>query len=74
MNNAVAVNETKQPKGLKVLNLSIFFERYGFYLVQGLLVLYLVKFFHTEETIAYNILGSFIALCYIMPLLGGFYS
>lgn len=72
MNKADAVNKIKQPKGLKVLSLSIFFERYGFYIVQGLLVLYLVKYFRTDENIAYNMLGSFIALCYIMPLLGGF--
>lgn len=72
MNNAVAVNETKQPKGLKVFYLSIFFERYGFYIIQGLLVLYLVNFFQTRDDLAYNILGSFIAICYIMPLLGGF--
>jgi proton-dependent oligopeptide transporter, POT family len=72
MNDAITVNETKQPKGLKVFCLSIFFERYGFYLVQGLLVLYLVKYFHANDHMAYNILGSFIALCYIMPLLGGF--
>jgi proton-dependent oligopeptide transporter, POT family len=68
----IAVDKIKQPKGLKVFCLSIFFERYGFYLVQGLLVLYLVKYFRTGDKVAYSILGSFIALCYIMPLLGGF--
>ena len=66
------VSKTKQPEGLKVFCLSIFFERYGFYLVQGLLVLYLVNYFRTGDKLAYSILGSFIALCYIMPLLGGF--
>lgn len=72
MNNAVAVNETKQPEGLKVFSISMFFERYGFYLIQALLVLYLVRVFRTDDVNAYNILGSFIAICYIMPLLGGF--
>lgn len=72
MNDAIAVNEKKQPKGLKVFYLSIFFERYGFYIVQGLLVLYLVNFFKTTDELAYNVLGSFIAICYIMPLLGGY--
>ena len=72
MNNSISIDKTKQPKGLKVFCASIFFERYGFYLVQGLLVLYLVKYFRTGDTVAYSILGSFIALCYIIPLLGGF--
>lgn len=72
MSNSVTVNERKQPQGLKVFNLTIFFERFGFYIVQGLLVLYLVKFLSTDEGIAYNILGSFIAISYIMPLVGGF--
>lgn len=72
MSNSVTVNERKQPQGLKVFNLTIFFERFGFYIVQGLLVLYLVRFLRTDEGIAYNILGSFIAISYIMPLVGGF--
>ena len=61
-----------QPKALKVFCLSIFFERYGYYLVQALLVLYLVNYFKKSDAIAYSVLGSFIALSYIMPLVGGF--
>jgi proton-dependent oligopeptide transporter, POT family len=61
----------KQPKGLNIFCISIFFERYGFYIIQALLVLYLIQFFHTTNALAYSILGSFIALCYIMPLIGG---
>lgn len=66
------IKNTRQPEGLKVFCLAICFERYGFYLAQALLVLYLVNFFHTGDDVAYSILGSFIALSYIMPLLGGF--
>ncbi|OGT07070.1 MAG: hypothetical protein A2103_04770 [Gammaproteobacteria bacterium GWF2_41_13] len=62
----------KQPAGLKVFCGSILFERYGFYLVQSLLILYLVKFFRMDDNIAYGISGSFIALSYITPLIGGF--
>jgi len=66
------VKKNEQPKGLKVFCFSIFFERYGFYLVQGLLILYLVKFFNVSDGLAYSVLGSFIALSYITPLIGGF--
>ncbi|MCL5260487.1 MAG: peptide MFS transporter [Gammaproteobacteria bacterium] len=62
----------KQPQGLKVFCISVFFERYGLYTVQSLLILYLVKFFRVDDSIGYNILSSFIALSCIMPLIGGF--
>ena len=64
--------QDRQPPGLKVFCPAIFFERYGFYIVQALLILYLVKFFRLSDSIAYSVLGSFIALSNIMPLVGGF--
>jgi POT family proton-dependent oligopeptide transporter len=70
--NAEINVKNKQPAGLDIFCLSVFFERYGFYIVQALLILYLVKFLRLDDGIAYSVLGSFIALSNIMPLIGGF--
>lgn len=46
-------------------------ERYGFYVLQTLLVLYLSSSFGFDDTTTYSIIGSFTALTYISPILGG---
>lgn len=46
-------------------------ERYGFYVVQTLLALYLAHYFQWGDTHVYALVGSFTALTYISPLLGG---
>lgn len=56
--------------------LSIFFgtemwERYGFYIVQSLLALYLSLQLHLSDSYIYTLLGSFTALTYISPIIGG---
>lgn len=59
------------PKGLKVFFLTEMWERYGFYVIQGLIILYLIQHFKLSDTQSYAILGSFSALAYIMPIIGG---
>ncbi len=56
--------------------LSIFFgtemwERYGFYIVQSLLALYLSSQLHLSDAYIYTLVGSFTALTYISPIIGG---
>lgn len=46
-------------------------ERYGFYVVQTLLALYLALHFKWEDQRVYPLVGSFTALTYISPVLGG---
>lgn len=46
-------------------------ERYGFYVVQTLLALYLSQFFHWEDDRTYALVGSFTALTYLSPVIGG---
>ena len=62
----------KQPHGFSVFFLTEMWERYGFYIIQGLLVLYLTQYFNLSDTLSYAILGSFTALAYINPILGGY--
>lgn len=61
----------KHPGILIFLFLTEMWERYGFYVVQGLLVLYMTQYFGFSDDAAYGILGAFTALAYISPILGG---
>lgn len=63
---------SKQPKGLSVLFLTEMWERFGFYIVQSLLVLYLTQQLNFSDARSYEILGAFTALAYIMPVIGGY--
>ena len=65
----------KHPKGLYVLFFTEMWERFGYYLMVGILLLYLIdtktggKGFDTKT--AADIVGSFIALVYLTPFIGG---
>lgn len=60
------------PKVLPYLCLTEMWERFGFYTVQGLLVLYMTQYFGLPDSDSYKILGVFTALAYISPLAGGY--
>lgn len=67
----------KHPKGLPYLFYTEMWERFGYYLILGIFVLYMID---PKETggLAFNdknaddIFGTFIALTYLTPFLGGF--
>lgn len=61
----------RYPKALPFLFLTEMWERFGFYIVQGLLVLYMTEYFGFSDSDSYTILGVFTALAYISPLAGG---
>ncbi|KTD06441.1 Proton-dependent oligopeptide transporter (POT family) [Legionella gratiana] len=46
-------------------------ERYGFYVVQSLLALYLALYFKWPDKQVYALVGSFTALTYLSPVVGG---
>ncbi len=46
-------------------------ERYGFYVVQTLLALYLALYFKWADKDVYALVGSFTALTYLSPVIGG---
>lgn len=62
----------RQPKALPFLFLTEMWERFGFYVVQGMLILYMTKALNFSDDSSYTIAGSFAALAYISPLGGGF--
>lgn len=47
-------------------------ERYGFYTVQTLIVLYLTVHFSWNDDSAYHLVGAFTALTYLAPVAGGY--
>lgn len=65
------VQDHRQPKGFSIFFLTEMWERYGFYIVQTLLVFYLLNILHLDDGEAYVIVGSFTALAYINSVFGG---
>lgn len=59
------------PPALKLLFFTELWERFSYYGMRALLVLYLTKVFGFADNEAYAIYGGYTALVYIGPLLGG---
>lgn len=62
----------KQPKSLSVFFLTEMWERYGFYAIQAGLILFFTNKFNFSDDLANAIIGTFIAMVYITPIVGGF--
>ncbi len=61
----------KQPRALIALSLTEMWERFGLYIIQGLLIFYMTKVLNFADAQSYVIMGQFTALVYISPILGG---
>jgi POT family proton-dependent oligopeptide transporter len=64
-------NNNKQPPSLRVFFATEMWERYGFYVVQSLLALYLALHLQWPDKLVYELVGSFTALTYLSPVIGG---
>ncbi|MGL6028655.1 MAG: peptide MFS transporter [Legionella sp.] len=62
----------KHPKSLRIFFATEMWERYGFYVVQSLLAIYLVEHFQWPDKQIYTLVGTFTALTYLSPLIGGY--
>jgi POT family proton-dependent oligopeptide transporter len=69
------VHEGRHPKALYILFFTEMWERFAYYLMVGILLLYMIdtktggKGF--DERVGADIVGSFIALVYLTPFIGG---
>ena len=68
--------ESKYPKGLFFLVFTEFWERFGYYLMIGIFFLYMITDKRAggmgwENATAADIYGTFIALAYLTPFMGG---
>ena len=64
----------KQPKVFDLAFSTATCERFGFYLLSWVLVLYIKAEYQLPDTTAYTIFGVFTALCFLTPAIGGFLS
>src|SRR5436190_5946806 len=62
------------PKGLWVLFGTEMWERFNFYGMRTLLVLFIVNALMISKEQSSIIYGGFLGLCYLTPMLGGFIS
>jgi proton-dependent oligopeptide transporter, POT family len=61
----------EHPKGLRFIFFTEMWERVGFYTLMALLVLYMDKVLGWNDSRKGDFYGLFLALCYFMPLVGG---
>jgi POT family proton-dependent oligopeptide transporter len=62
------------PKGLYLLFFTEMWERFSYYGMRAIFVLYMVNGLKMAENDASNIYGSYTGLVYLTPLLGGYLS
>ena len=60
------------PKGLYILFSTEMWERFNYYGMRAILVLFMTKALLLDKTIASQLYGSYTSLCYLTPLIGGF--
>lgn len=62
---------TRHPPGLTMLFFTEMWERFSFYGMRALLILYMVKHLRYQDERAYIVYGSYTALVYATPVFGG---
>lgn len=67
-----SVSAQKQPAGLYVLFLTEMWERFSYYAMRGILVLYLIKVLQFSQANASRLYGVVTSLIYLTPLIGGY--
>jgi POT family proton-dependent oligopeptide transporter len=60
------------PTGLYVLFVTEFWERFSYYGMRAIFVLYMTKSLLLDKALASNIYGSYTGLVYLTPLIGGY--
>lgn len=64
----------EQPKALLPLCATEMWERFGFYIIQGLLIILITNHFGISDKQSILITGTYGALVYIAPIIGGYYA
>ncbi len=70
----VATASKGHPKGLYVLFATEMWERYNYYGMRAILVLFMTKALLFDKAFASNLYGSYTSLVYLTPLVGGYIS
>ena len=67
----VVIQLRNHPRGLFVLFFAEMWERFSYYGMRGLLILYLTQKFLFNQKEASDHYGAYVALVYLTPLIGG---
>ncbi|GAA4464196.1 peptide MFS transporter [Nemorincola caseinilytica] len=70
--NENVVTQKGHPKGLYVLFATEFWERFSYYGMRAIFMLYMTKMLLLDKALASNIYGSYTGLVYLTPLIGGY--
>ena len=65
-------NQTGHPRGLYLLFFTEMAERFSYYGMRAIFILFMTKALFMDRTLASNIYGSYTGLVYLTPLLGGY--
>jgi POT family proton-dependent oligopeptide transporter len=68
----IATSQKGHPKGLYVLFVTEFWERFSYYGMRAIFILYMTKMLLLDKALAANIYGSYTGLVYLTPLIGGY--
>lgn len=60
------------PKGLYVLFATEFWERFSYYGMRAIFILFMTKYLFFNKALASNIYGTYTGLVYLTPLIGGY--
>ncbi len=66
------MTQEKQPRGLYLLFFTELWERFGFYTLQTIIILYMTKSLMLADKQAYLLYGTFSSMLYLTPVAGGF--
>lgn len=66
------VSKKGHPKGLYVLFATEMWERFNYYGMRAILVLFMTKALLVDKVFASNLYGSYTSLIYLTPLIGGY--
>jgi proton-dependent oligopeptide transporter, POT family len=66
------MRSTRHPKGLYVLFATEMWERFNYYGMRAILVLFMTKALLFDKVFASNLYGSYTGLVYLTPLIGGY--
>jgi POT family proton-dependent oligopeptide transporter len=66
------MSQEKQPRGLYLLFFTEAWERFGFYTLQTIIILYMTKALLMTDDKAYLLYGTFSSMLYLTPVLGGY--
>lgn len=68
------MEQNGHPKGLYLLFFTEMWERFSYYGMRAIFILFMTKALFMEDALASNIYGSYTGLVYLTPLLGGYLS